>query len=204
MGGFKAEPLVEPVRCCPGPVRRELDQFCTASTPFGDRPGDHGAAQSVAAKIGTDADRFNLQPCSPSSGESGNEGQLHGGNHFIFGRDDGDKELGRIGVNGLEGKVVGIPVRDRTRLDRGPELVGRQKPTIGPTSDASACLKVNGPPGNSSSARVISPVFQPNAAPTLPSDPVGWSGSCDAAAVLEGIPVPGGRPSSLRCGGLLR
>ena len=132
MGGFETKTLIEPVRRNPGPVRRELDQFCTASAPFRDRPCDHRPSKAVAAKIGTDADRFNLQSRSSGSGESGNECQLHGPNNRILGRDDGDKKLGRIGVNCSEGKFVGMPVLDRNRLDRSPELVGRQKRNDGP------------------------------------------------------------------------
>ena len=39
-----------------------------------------------------------------------------------------EKKLRGVLINCLESKIVGMPVLDCNRVDRGPELVGSQKP----------------------------------------------------------------------------
>ena len=125
---FEAKPLIEPVCCDPGLVRRELNQLCATSAPFCDRPRDHRPSKAKGPKVGPDTYCFDLQPCSSASGQAGNECKLHGPNHFIFGRDNYEKKLRGVRINRLESKIVGIPVLDCNRVDRGSELVGSQQP----------------------------------------------------------------------------
>jgi len=125
---FEAKSLIEPVCCNPGLVRRKLNQLCATPAPFSDRPGNHRPSKAFAPKAGPDTNRLDLQSRSSASGKSGNESQLHGPNHFIFGRDNNEKKLRRVSIDCLESKIVGTPALDCDGVDRGSELVGSQKP----------------------------------------------------------------------------
>ena len=109
---FEAKTLIEPVCCDPGRVGRQLNQPCATPAPFSDRPGNHRPSQTVAPKVRPDSYCLDLQSRSSASGEPGNESQLHGGNHFIFGRNNNEKKLRRVRINCLESKIVGTPVFD--------------------------------------------------------------------------------------------
>jgi hypothetical protein len=49
------------------------------------------------------------------------------GHNLVWRRDDSDRQLGGVGVDGLKGTIAGIPVLDSCRVDAGPEVVVRQK-----------------------------------------------------------------------------
>ncbi len=101
MARLEPKPLVKTMGVNTALVGGQLNKGAAAQPALGDRPIHHLPAETGVAAIGGDANRFDLSPPRPSSGEPRKKAKLKRPND-IGARNGDDEQMIRVGFNGLK------------------------------------------------------------------------------------------------------
>lgn len=101
----EAKTFVEAVRFGAGLVRGELDRGATPAPGFVDNPSEHGVTKTLASVARADPHGFDLRSKGPTSSQTGDERELHRGDHLNT-VSCHDEQLSRIVVDSTERQLI--------------------------------------------------------------------------------------------------